>query len=751
MTVSQAWFLGSLCMLSVLLPLVLIPLLIWRHKRKGDAEPMSLSKKLLVLSGLLIGSIWCLRFAVGLFMIYCPAPGEGVLNPLEEIFNSIAHTLQTFSMDEEYTAYILNGKQMIGIIAGFDTAWVWLYGLYASLLNFIAPIAGGAIIFEILASVFPRLRLWFAHLARWKEKFYFSELNERSLALARNIYETYEDHWHRPVIVFTDVYTDEDNENSAELLLGARAIGAICLRDDIQHIKKNRRGKRTFFLMDENESSNLQALTDLSGDANRRFLRCAEVYLFSQDDIYTQVEQQVAKRLENDPDFPPDEFPTIIPVQGYRNLITNLLVELPLYEPLIHKPRDKDGRRDLNVTIIGVGATGTAMFLSTYWMGQMLDCRLNINIVSQEDEDAFWGRVDYISPEIHATATPGDPILRYNLQGDCTDPYCRVNYIKADVQSEAFYRELYGKKASLLNTDYFFVSLGSDARNLNIAEQLKRAVGQYHVRFENPPKTVITYVIYDPDLNETLNLAQMQHSCKQSADIYMRAVGSLLDVYSVRNVFDTAYRRRIEEVNNAYDMLRSREDREKKHKARARDDYKYWASRARGMHVNYKLFSLGMLTRSVFNSTEEECRAETRAAYEQYKRLAKGEPQEGDEQAREVFLREIHRLSWLEHRRWNAFTRVKGFRGTAGYDHYFDEDGDKYKHMRLKLHPCLVECDEVGIRGKLDEHGRPIKDTTFLITDKEELDLLDLLSYDLKEKGYNGYDFKLYDYPVGDF
>ena len=108
-------------------------------------------------------------------------------------------------------------------------------------------------------------------------------------------------------------------------------------------------------------------------------------------------------------------------------------------------------------------------------------------------------------------------------------------------------------------------------------------------------------------------------------------------------------------------------------------------------------------------------------------------------------------MAWLEHRRWNAFTRVKGFRGTTAYDGYareMDENGTYYKHMELKLHPCLVECDQKGIRSKISSKGIIDPNEIFHWPDDVELDLLDELSLDLKEKNFNGYDFKQYDYPL---
>ena len=68
-----------------------------------------------------------------------------------------------------------------------------------------------------------------------------------------------------------------------------------------------------------------------------------------------------------------EEKPTIVPVRSYRNLIHNLFVDVPLYEPLINK---KDSNK-LSLTILGNGIIGTEAFLNAYWFGQMMISRDN--------------------------------------------------------------------------------------------------------------------------------------------------------------------------------------------------------------------------------------------------------------------------------------------------------------------------------------------------------------------------------------
>lgn len=329
-------------LLCISVAVIFVPLAIYFIRRTHERTSCGTFKKtsvsqILIFSGFLISAVWCLRYAVGYFSIISAENHNETLTWWEEIFNSMVHALQTFSMDEDYTEYILNGKKMICAVFGDNSKWEIVYGLYASVLNFMAPIAGGAIIFEILASIFPKIRLHLSYLAFWKEKYYFSELNEASLALAKSIYNINVCSFKKPIIVFTNACVDDDDEKHSEELFEAKLLGAVCIKDDLSHFKKNKIGMRKFFLIDEAESENLNTLANLSNSCNSRYLKKSEIYLFTNDDAYVQLERRVHDKLKNDLKFSEEELPVFVPIQTYRNLISNLLSDVPLYEPLIGK------------------------------------------------------------------------------------------------------------------------------------------------------------------------------------------------------------------------------------------------------------------------------------------------------------------------------------------------------------------------------------------------------------------------------
>lgn len=770
MTQKQMLFIVGLLACSVLFLVVpavstLLGKLIFRRKKEENRSPVSM---ILVFSGCLLVSIWCLRYAVGYYSLLCANPEDVTLTWWEEVFNSIAHAMQTFSMDEDYTGYILSGKEMIRNLLGGASWWELVYGAYASALNFLAPIAGGAMIFEIIAGIFPRLRLRLSFLAVWREKYYFSEINEASLALAKSVRDS-GSHRFKPILIFTDTYLDKENELDAEVLLEAKKLGAICLRDDLSHVIKNRWGKRRYFLIDEMQMNNLQALIGLTDEQNYPYLRHSTVYVFCEDSRYAQVERQLMEKLQREYhlDRERGELPTFVPVRNYRSLATNLLVNLPLYEPLVQRKQAGEKDLNLNVTIFGSGTIGTEIFLATYWMGQMLDCSTHMHVVSECTEQEFWGKIDYINPEIRKTTDAQDPILRYSDRGS-SKPYVTVSYQQCDLKTGAFWQTQDENSRRIMDTDYFVVALGSDADNISVAEKLHQHVGQAHVATGVNRKTVIAYVVYNTELCETLN--RKRCFCSSEAgkpDIYMHAFGTLGETYSCENIFMTQHAIWAKESGEAYMMRQRSTDQEADNIARVLDanrDYTYWANLARAMHVKYKVFSLGWVDSSIFDSDVEDKsghRSRVADACARYRRVASNQMDEGDQWAKEVVEAQKHRLAWLEHRRWNSFTRVMGFRCSDAYLRYYHAAGDSVKHMELKLHPCLVECDEDGIRARFLADGTVDESTAFLDQNRESFDALDLLSYDLyehtyvdaagKERRFNSYDYKQYDYPAYEF
>ncbi len=849
--------------LAMSLMALLFPIFrIWQRKRGSHLHVHA--DTLLIVSVFVLLATWAMRFAVGYYRIMKPAENDEVkLSCFEEVFNSIVHALQTFSMDEDYTEYLTDGRAMIAAIGASENR-VTLFGAFTAILNTAAPILGGAVVLNILLSFLPRAKLCCHRFFIFERQYFFSELNERALALAKSLcdktqYQKGMEKYHRPLIVFTDAYTDKDQEESAELLEEARALGAICLKEDLVNIIKRPifNFKREYILIDVNELNNVRTLAELSGEKHWKKLKRSVVRIFYQDDSFSVTERQIidgvwekytkvksgrhwsfrlsdfvqyynlstqaryevrisankrgiyegviaaaeelgaksklkefAKRsgssdavissakVLSELIFPEGlkeedferfsktidreralaDMPAILRIRSFQHIIYQMLRDLPLYRPLFAKAPEEDGTRTLNVGIIGFGGIGMEMLLASAWFGQMNGVRLAFNLVSAEEPEVMIKKLNRRAPELLHSASPDDPVLQIfrNDTDHYGDRYFTFRCANADVMLEPLDRimcreYIYPKLSdckgiqpdlpqpvgnsdghSLLDCDYYLVSTGKDDRNIEIAEQLRRAVtirrmnqGTAEEKKETPLVTV-AYVVYDTDLAETLN------SRPSDGVTELVAVGSSKEIYSRRNMMLTDSRQAASEMQKLYNAVQDqngkspetqdqrtvrtnvRAQMHEEMKKRSGDIYSWMSSTARGMHRKYKAFSVWQfLMRDPQNA--ERCETLCKSLLLPGEML--GEPHKD---ALQVYIDAIKEdpmieaeLTWLEHRRWNAYMRACGFLRRIKGD----------KDLMLRLHPMIVEIKPAGSKD-----SRP--------------DLLDDISKD------KGNDYKKYDKPL---
>ena len=118
-----------------------------------------------------------------------------------------------------------------------------------------------------------------------------------------------------------------------------------------------------------------------------------------------------------------------------------------------------------------------------------------------------------------------------------------------------------------------------------------------------------------------------------------------------------------------------------------KDEYSWWSTIARTIHLKYKMYSADCLNEDgLLNDPGKVGVGNFNKAYnvEKFKSIAIDKENE------------LHqRLVWLEHRRWNAFMRTIGYNSPSEnqWDQYaFNEsENADHKHLELKLHPCIVE------------------------------------------------------------
>ncbi len=606
-------------------------------------------------------SVVFLKFPITYFAVkYCSEPifDEPVgLNTIEIIIDTIIHSLQTFSMDENYTEYIIAAKTL-GKQIGFR--WPWLFGGYTAAVSLLAPAITCTVLFQIISQFFPEIKY---HFSRKKERYFFSELNECSLYLAKSIVDKRKNEKKKAMIVFTDVYSDSSNENQSELIGKAKEINAICLKEDLSKIKFRKNKSNTLILIDE-INDNADKMAFINDDKIIKSLGDFSLYVFytdaTQEVIFKNFSSEIYEKCDNKKNI------DIRNINSRKNMIYSVLQSYPLYEPLLRKTENDN----LSVSIVGSGKNGTEMFLNTYWCSQMIGVKNTINIASIESENDFTGKINGLCPELFESSREKSELLRiYDGEEIYSEPYFKFGYYCGDVFNCYVSDITFSNNLKLIDSDYFFICLGSDNKNIELAERIARKATMSGDR-----KTIL-YVVSNPEVAKSLN-----QTSKYKPSVVV-AVSDLESVYS----YDCVFNRKIEELAVEYDkkynkLKNSNRNSEAEEKGFLKLQYDLYNNITRGIHLYYRAFSALKTSNKLKEISDkyklEEYSDTQRPDYSiitEYLDLCE----------KDNFDEICNELAWLEHRRWNADLRSRGYS-------YNSKDQD---HISL-THPCLVECNK---------------------------------------------------------
>ncbi|MCQ2540110.1 MAG: hypothetical protein MJ114_06635 [Acetatifactor sp.] len=701
---------------------------------------------------MLLASVMLMRYSVGYYSIYNETAirGEGdvILTPVEEIFNSVVHTFQSFSMDESYTEYVQAGREMMIGIYGEDSYWIRLFGLLTSVVNVLAPVIGGAIVLTVLQSVFPGIRAFRVRKRGWSDRYYFSELNERSMTLAKDILNQKYPAWKRPQIVFTNVHADNEEGGGSELSLEAKELGMYCFESDIvsftcasSRIHKNKSktiGPFCTLLINEDEMSNIMTLAKLLSEENwMKFTdeKQKNIYIFYSDDdlcvaektvwdgmmVNLEAEQKKAKQKKSLAEMSP----MVTRVKGYQRLVYNLLKEYPLYRPLV---KNAERRDSLDVAIIGNGKLGMEAFLGAYWSGQLLDQELSISMVSLDDEETACMKIDRINPEILMTAQEGHEILRRDPEDptDVNRPYFTFRYASVDMTAADFsaivckepecIKPGNGSTKSLLDSDYYIVNLGSDELNIKTAERLAREIIIKQTDDKTNRNVTIMYVVYDSGIAKILNSNPHRICSNEYKDVVeLIACGTIDEIYNYESVFEIDKKKRNNSIKDK-NLKISRGEAFSNAQKRFRESYNAQSTDAHNIHWLYKCFTA---YRNEVLTGKPVLSGEARKIWERERARILGKAVDEAETADEKYSLYIcenknemaRRLAALEHRRWSAFMRSIGFRQRKYTQEDIQNKSIKSKDIFIKRHTCLVECypydlapEKMDGLDKIEEH-----------------------------------------------
>lgn len=551
---------------------------------------------------------------------------EGVVSLAEYIkagLVSIQHSIRLFAFDGDY-------MDIVDMANGLEPEIQTLYTLLGAILYLAAPVLTVGLILSFFKNLTSYVHYVFSF---WKHTHVFSELNEKSLALAKSIDDVNNKKgqgdkrkyriWKKALIVFTDVTLKDDEEN-LELLEEAKELGAILFTKDLESIRyRNRRlsiRKVNFYLISEDEEEKIRHAESIMRDYD--ISEKIELRLFS-DDIRSEL-LLASKNVKNMKVIRVNDIQSLV----YHNLDAH---GLRLFK---NAKNVCSSEKTISAVVVGLGKYGLEMTKALTWFCQMPGYRIKINAfdVDEHAKEKFVTMCpELMSKEFNGQDIPGE--ARYEIK----------IHSGIDTNSPAFFEKL----SEIKDATYIFVCLGDDEMNLSTAVKIRTACERIHYTGDHHKPDVET-VIYDSNIRNTMgvkwdaisdeiNPEGVINFKKQNYDIHM--IGDLEHFYSFATMIDSSL---VEEGKKVH--------------LRWGDESEFWK-----YEYNYRS--------SIAKAIHERLRVKMKLDIP-------GIHKEWDKRTDEEKLA----IGLIEHVRWNAYMRTEGYQYSGSQSKSSRNDLGKVHH-----------------------------------------------------------------------
>ncbi|MBQ3597417.1 MAG: hypothetical protein II988_06375 [Clostridia bacterium] len=421
----------------------------------------------------------------------------------KSVLLSINFSIRLFVADADF--------DRVAIFTAFlDGAYGSAYEIFYSIIFVTAPVLTFSFILSFFNNLSSSVKLLFS---RWKDVYVFSDLNERSLSLAKDI----RDKNKGAAIIFADIIANKDETN--DLLEQANVLGAIIFKKSVSAINYkliSKSKKLTFFVISDNEEENVSKSYDLIENYKNR--KNCELYLFSMtkqsqlflDSIDARHEMKIRRVHES-----------LALVNGF------------LYENgsqlFTTAHATEDGLKVVSAVVVGMGIYGTEVAKTLPWFCQMSGYRFKMNVFSMDSEaQAKFTALcpEYMNPKCNGVYVDGE--AQYDIK----------IHAGIDYNTETFGEAL----KNIPDASFVFIAVGSDEENISCAIKVRT----YFERFGVRPKIVA--VVYDAEKIKRIKGASSIDGRSYGIDY----VGSLSDLYSVKLVINSELEEKALKVHMRY-------------------------------------------------------------------------------------------------------------------------------------------------------------------------------------------------------
>lgn len=394
-------------------------------------------------------------------------------SPKEELYpliSSIFSTIKIFAADGIESAVGGNLDKISGH-----------YIVLGKILTVWAPM----LTLSFVLSFFRSASAYFRYYIIPRKKYVFSELNEKTLAMASRIRNGKGGKW--CAIAFADI-VDKNEEAHLDLVDAAKKIRAIYFRNDVEAIKWSLAIDRILRRNGKNKSISFYIISDDESDKLRHMKSIIERHKNEKCKLFIFDNGENSKLLLNSYHKESQKTPLHIRISRIDD------ERLTIYSYLVsegHKlfkraPRDGESEQ-INVAIVGFESYGIEMFKALLWYCRMPGYKVNITVI--DGDDGAEDRARAMFPGLNIASDPEKE----------ADPGYSINFRCARFGEKRFISEV----QSLSEDTRFFVFMGGDEDNIRVANTIRSSRAQANVKISDESKAMhVSTVIFNPDIRE---------------------------------------------------------------------------------------------------------------------------------------------------------------------------------------------------------------------------------------------------------
>ncbi len=363
----------------------------------------------------------------------------------------------------------------------------------------------------------------------------------------------------------------------------------------------------------------------------------------------------------------------------YRLKVYNLLYEKPICKYTVTEKQKKQS----NVLILGTGWIGNEVFKASFWAGQNIDTELNITVAAQNAS----------SYKAEVLSTGKDAYLPSLKQYIEEKHYANLKFIDIDVAKgiDAAGLSLLDFETNRYN--YIVVALGNSENNWLAATELITKIGEGRRKPDTASNPVIVNVFdefsnsLDTDVREMLK----EHGAENGIEVYFfgNATNKEIELERIAKNINFSYSMKYDQRVNKTNVDRQFD--------------KSYNEEFIKSPMDYEIGDISVVGN--FIGSNYACDSSYASAVHVPVKLDTCREASGMVDPLDIMkdaIQKKNELYWklvvLEHRRWNAYIVMRGFRApTTKEETLLYQNGNTHQDKKHLLHLCLCDCGEKAI------------------------------------------------------